>query len=345
MKISKEIKTGVIAIAAIGLLIAGINFLKGNSFFGGDDVYYAYFPNSGGVAVAGSVMVNGVPVGKIISIDLTQEQDSMKKVLIKFNIQEKNFKIPKGSVIEAGALDLFNKGIILHLNSDLSQGFYKPKDKLQGIVTVDITTQVKAYADPLVQKVQVALSSIDKMVTSFSAFWDTTATSSIKNSMKELQTAIHKFGNVAGEVETMLIEEKVKFARIMSNIESISINLKKSNDQVTAIIGNTKQITDDLVTSDFKGVINNASSTLKNLNSVLDKAQSGDGTLGKLINDTKLYDELVNTNKKLQSLVSDLQVHPERYIHFSVLGSKTKGVPLTSDEEKKLKKLLDSIPN
>lgn len=345
MKISKEIKTGVIAIAAIGLLIAGVNFLKGNSFFGGDEVYYAYFPNSGGVAVAGSVVVNGVPVGKVLSIDLTDSRDSMKKVMMTFNIQEKNFKIPKGSIIEAGALDIFNKGLILQPNPTPSQGYHLPGDKMQGIVTADISTQVKAYADPVIKKVQLALSSLDKIINSVSAFWDTTATSEIKGSMKELQIAIHKLGNVASEVESMLIDEKVKFGRIMSNVESITVNLTKSNENVAAIIGNTKKITDDLVTADFKAVISNATETLKNLNSVLDKAQSGDGTLGKLINDNKLYDELVNTNKELQNLVLDLQIHPERYIHFSVLGAKTKGVPLSGSEEKKLRNLLDSIPN
>lgn len=345
MKISKEIKTGVIAVVAIALLVAGINFLKGNSFFGGDDLYYAYFPNSGGVAVAGSVMVNGVSVGKVVDIELTNSNDSSRKVRMTFNIQEKNFKIPIGSVIEAGALDLFNKGLIIGLNPDLSKGFYKPGSTLMGLVTIDITTQVKAYADPLVQKVQTALSSIDKMVTSLSAFWDTTATSEIKGSMKELQIAIHKLGIVAGEVETLVAEEKVKFGRIMSNVESISLNLKKSNEQVTSIIGNTKKITDDLVTADFKSVISNASETLKNLNIVLDKAQKGEGTLGKLINDKTLYDELVKTNKDLQDLVNDLTLHPERYIHFSVLGAKTKGVPLTKTEEKKLRQLLDSVPN
>ena len=97
MKISKEIKTGIIAIAAVGLLIAGVNFLKGNSFFGGDDVYTVYFPNSGGVAVSGSVIVNGVTVGKVLSIDLTNSKDSTRKVVMTFNIQERNFKIPRGS--------------------------------------------------------------------------------------------------------------------------------------------------------------------------------------------------------------------------------------------------------
>lgn len=345
MKISKEIKTGVIAIAAIGLLVAGVNFLKGNSFFGGDEVYYAYFPNSGGVAVAGSVMVNGVPVGKVLSIDLTDSKDSMKKVMMTFNIQENDFKIPKGSIIEAGSLDLFNKGLILQPNPMPSKGYYSPGDKMQGIVTADITTQVKAYADPIVKKVQLALSSLDRIINSVSSFWDTTATSEIKGSMRELQIAIHKLGNVASEVETMLIDEKVKFGRIMSNVESITVNLTKSNENVAAIIGNTKKITDDLVTADFKAVVSNATETLKNLNAVLDKVQSGDGTLGKLINDEKLYNELVKTNKDLQNLVIDLEAHPERYIHFSVLGSKTKGVPLSGSDEKKLKQLLDSIPN
>jgi len=342
LKISKEIKTGVIAIAAIGLLIAGINFLKGNSFFGGDDVYYAYFPNSGGIAIAGSVMVNGVAVGRIIDIELTNDPDSMKKVLVKFNIQERDFKIPRGSIIEAGSIDLFNKGLILKMNPDISKGFFKPGDKMQGIVSVDITSQVKAYADPLVQKVQTALGSIDKMVTSLSAFWDTTATSEIKGSMKELKIAIHKLGNVAGEVELLVGEEKIKFGRIMSNIESITANIKKSNEAVNSIVGNVKKVTDEIVTADFKGVISQAEATLKNLNTVLDKAQSGEGTLGKLINDDKLYEELITTNNDLQNLVIDLQLHPERYIHFSVLGSKTKGVPLSAADEKKLRQLLDS---
>jgi len=345
LKISKEIKAGVIAIAAIGLLVAGVNFLKGNSFFGGDQVYYAYFPNSGGVAVASSVMVNGVVVGKITKIQLTNKPDSLKKVLITFNIQDRSLKIPRQSVIEAGAIDLFNKGLILKLNSDISQGYYEAGATIKGIVSVDITSQVKAYADPLVQKVQTALGSIDKMVNSLSSFWDTTATSEIKGSMRELKMAIHKLGNVAGQMESLVSDERQKFSKIMSNIESISSNLKKSNDQVTAIIGNTKKISDDLLSADFKSVISNASSTIKSLNEMLDKTKKGEGSLGKLINDDKLYNALLSTSDELQNLVDDLQLHPERYIHFSLLGAKTKGLPLTGNEEKRLRKLLDSIPH
>jgi phospholipid/cholesterol/gamma-HCH transport system substrate-binding protein len=344
LKIPKEISAGIVTILAIGLLVTGVNFLKGNSFFGGDRVFYAYFPNTGGVTPATSVYVNGVVVGKVLSVDLTGKPDSLRKVVMKFNITDDNLKIPKGSKIEAGSVDMFTKGIILTLNPDISSGFYAQNAKIQGVVSVDITSQVKAYADPISQKVQAMMTSIDKMVNDVSAFWDTSATSEIESSIREVKTAIKKFGNAAHEIEGLVAEERIKISRIMSNVEQITINLKKSNDTVKAIIGNVKRITDDLVTADFKNVIENAKNTLKSVNETLEKANKGEGTLGKLLSDESLYNELVKTNKELQNLVNDLQVHPERYIHFSVFGAKTKGVPLTNQEEQKLKQLLDSIP-
>ncbi len=342
MKISKEIKTGIIAVAAIAMLIAGINFLKGNSFFGGDEKYYAYFPNSGQLAVASSVTLNGVIVGKVLDVEYVPENNPAKKVRVVFSIQNKDVKIPVGSIVEIGSLDLFNKGLLLSVSSDLSKGYYKPGATLQGRLAVDMMAQVKSYADPISQKVQAMMSSIDEIVTSLSSFWDTTATSEIEESLRQVKIAIQRIGGVAEEVELLVVDERVKFSRIMNNVESITQNLKKSNEEVASIIGNTKKITDDMVTADFKGVISNASETLKTFNNVLGSAQKGEGTLGKLLSDDKLYNELVQTNKDMQELVDDIHMHPERYIHFSVFGTKTKGVPLTPEEEQKLRLVLDS---
>ena len=188
------------------------------------------------------------------------------------------------------------------------------------------------------------MTSVDKTLTDLSAFWDTTASSEMESSLREVKLAIKKFGNAASEIEALVVEEKVKLSRIMSNVQDITYNLKKSNDTVKAIVGNVKRITDDLVTADFKGVIENAKNTLAKVNTSLEAANNGEGTLGKLLGDESLYNELVRTNQELQNLVNDLQVHPERYIHFSVFGTKTKGVPLTNLEEKRLRNLLDTIP-
>jgi len=345
LKLSKELKAGIITLLAIGLLVAGINFLKGNSFFGGDDQYEAYFPNSGNLAPATSVYVNGVAVGKVLTVDYQPHGDSLSKVKVTFNIQDDNVRIPRGSKVEIGSVDFLNKGILLTLNSDLSHGYYKPGDKIKGTVASDLMTQVKDYADPTIQKLQSLISTVDRTVTSISAFWDTTATSKIEASMNEVQIALQRFGNVAVEVEDLVASEKVRFAKIMSNVESISGNLKASNDKITAIIGNVKKVSDDLVTINYKSVVEDAQKTIQKLNATLDAANNGEGTLGKLLHDEKLYNELVNTNKELQELVDDITLHPERYIHFSVLGAKTKGVPLSGKEEQKLRTLLDSIPD
>jgi phospholipid/cholesterol/gamma-HCH transport system substrate-binding protein len=188
------------------------------------------------------------------------------------------------------------------------------------------------------------MSSVDKMVGSLSAFWDDKATSEIEGSLREVKITIHKLGNLANEMGSFVDQEKAQFSRILSNVENITLNLKKSNEQITGVIGNVKLISDDMVGSNFKSVILDAQTTLKKINMILDETSQGKGSLGKLIHDEKLYNELVETNQELQELVDDLEKHPERYVNISVIGRKSKGLHLTSTQEKKLEKLLDTIP-
>ncbi len=345
MKISKEIKTGVIAIVSIVLLVTGINFLKGNSFFGGDKVYYAYFSNSGGLEAASSVVLNGVPVGKILKVESNLGATEEKQVKVTFNITNHNLKIPKDSKIEIGPVDLFSKGILLELGQDLTQGYYKEGDEIIGSVAVDLFTQVKAYADPVTTRLQAMVEKLDNLAKSFSSFWDETATNELQGSMQELKETIHRFGSVAKNVEALIEDEKIKLTQIFTNVESITHNLKLSNDKITQVLGNTAKLTDDFVKADFKKVITDANDVLVKFNTTLENVNKGEGTLGKLAQDEALFNELVNTNKELQSLILDLQVHPERYVHLSLIGRKVKGVPIPTEQEDKLRKLLDSIPN
>lgn len=345
MKYSKEIKTGVFAILAIVLLVLGINFLKGSSFFGGDKVYYAYFTNSGGVTAASPVVVNGVEVGKVMSVKLTSNADSSKRVLMTFTIQVDDFKIPRESKLTVGSIELLSKGLIIDPAVPRSDDdFYKPGDYIKGYVSADIINQVKLYLDPVNLKLQKLMGSIDEVVGSISAFWDTTATSSIEGSLEEVQVAIHRFGVVAADVEDLIKSEKLRISNIFSNVESITQNLKASNEKVASIIGNVEKISDDLVTADFKKIIKSAENAINSLTGVLNDINEGKGTLGKLAKDDKLYNELNKSNKALQDLLNDLELHPERYVHFSLFGKKTKGVILKPSQEEKLIHLLDSLP-
>ncbi len=344
MKYSKEIKAGFIAVLAIVIIVLGVNFLKGNSFFGGDDTYYSYMENSGQLMVASNVTLNGVVVGKVLAVEYVPNRPLKKRVKITFSIQNSSVVFPKGTIIEIGSLDLLSKGLLIQIPSNSSVAYYKPGSVLPGRLSVDMVSQVKAYADPISQKLQAMMASIDKMVGSLSTFWDESATSEIEASLKEVKIAIARFGDLAKEMQDFVGEEKLQFARIMSNVENITLNLRKSNEQISSIIGNLKIVSDDLVTADFKSVILEAQTTLKKINYILAETNAGKGTLGKLVHDEKLYNELVESNKQLQELVDDIKKHPERYINISVFGGKSKGIKLNSTQEKKLTLLLDSLP-
>jgi phospholipid/cholesterol/gamma-HCH transport system substrate-binding protein len=344
LRYTKEIKAGIIAVLAIVILVLGVNFLKGNSFFGGDVVYYSYFPNSGQLMVSSNVTLNGVVVGKVIAVDYRPQNKLDKRVKVTFNIQNDDVYFPKGTIVEIGSLDLFSKGLLIQIPANITGKNYKVGDAIPGRLSVDMVSQVKAYADPISQRLQAMMSSVDKMVGSLSAFWDDKATSEIEGSLREVKITIHKLGNLANEMGSFVDQEKAQFSRILSNVENITLNLKKSNEQITGVIGNVKLISDDMVGSNFKSVILDAQTTLKKINMILDETSQGKGSLGKLIHDEKLYNELVETNQELQELVDDLEKHPERYVNISVIGRKSKGLHLTSTQEKKLEKLLDTIP-
>ena len=345
MKISKEIKAGFIAVSAIILLVLGINFLKGYSLLGGDDTFYAYFPNSGQVMVSGNVTLNGVIIGKILDIQNVPSNPENRRVKIKFSVSESDIDLPKGTIIELGSLDLLTKGLIVNYPDQFKSGYYRPGDEIPGKLSADMFSQVKQYADPISQKLQSLILHIDGMVNSLSGVFDENGSNDITASIKELRITIKKIGDLSSEIQGFVGQEKAQFSKIMDHVESITSNLKKSSDEVSAIIGNTKKISDDLVTADFKGTILEAQTTLKKFNFMLEDVNKGSGTLGKLIHDEKLYNELVETNNELQELVDDLQAHPERYVHLSVIGGKSKGLQLTGKQEGKLKKWLDTIPD
>jgi len=346
LKVSKEFKIGLAVILSTTLLIFGVNYLKGNSFFGGDEIYYAYFPTSGTLTPSSSVTLNGVEIGKVLTVDLVNPNnytDPNKRVLIKFSVFTDGLFLAKGSGIKI-VPGVLSTGVQLQQNFIAEMGYHEVGDTLEGTVSQEITEQIETQLLPVKRKLEDLMTSIDNIVNSITVFWDTSAAHTLDQGLNEVKIAISRFGRVAYNIDNMILEEKAKLGRIFDNVENITYNFKETNLEIQKAVGNVVGLTDSLMTIDFKSAISEATVTLKKLNGILEETADGNGTLGKLLKDEQLYDELNTTNQRLQNLVDDIKVHPERYIHFSVFGSKSKGVPITKDEEKKLKKMLDTIP-
>lgn len=341
MRVSKEFKTGLVVVLSILLLIFGVNYLKGNSFFGGDEAYYAYFPQSGGLTPSSSVTLNGVEVGKVIDVQLQDPNifvEANKRVIVKFNIQDASLIPAMGASLEIvpGLLDV---GMTLKQDYT-SEKFHKVGDTLMGTVSQDIAEQLEDQILPVKAKLESLMSSIDGIVVSVNAFWDTSAAYSLDASLAEVQTAIKRFGNVAYNLDNLITDEKVKLGRILANVDKLTASLNTSMKQVNIITKNFETISDDLLTADFKSTINKATTALDEFGTLMEQVNSGEGTVGKLLKDDKFYNNLNTATSELNELVDDIKIHPERYIHISVFGAKTKGVPLTKEEEKKLRELL-----
>ena len=345
MKVSKEFKIGLAVILSTALLILGVNYLNGNSFFGGDEVYYSYFPTSGGLMPSSSVTLNGVEVGKVLGIDLVSPNvynDPNKRVLVKFSIQTNDLKIAKGSGIKI-VPGMLSTEMQIDQNFIADQGYYNIGDTLKGTVSQEITEQIETQLLPVKVKLENLMTSIDNIVNSISVFWDTSAAYTLDQGLNEVKLAIARFGRVAHNIDELVVSEGEKLSSIFSHVENITSNFKETNLEIQRVVGNMGDLTDSLLTADLKNTIVEATNTIKNLNHVLEDVAQGEGTLGKLLNDEQLYDELNRTNQRLQNLVEDIKLHPERYIHFSVFGAKSKGVPLNKEEERKLKEILDTI--
>lgn len=346
MKVSKEFKIGLAVVLATALLIFGVNYLKGNSFFGGDDVYYGYFPTSGSLMPSSSVTLNGVEVGKVLAVDLVNPNkysDPNKRVLVKFSVQTENLMIAKGSGIRI-VPGVLSTEVQLEQNFIADKGYLNVGDTMKGSVSQEITEQIESQLLPVKRKLEDLMTSIDNIVSSISVFWDTSAAYTLDQGLNNVKIAIARFGNVAYNLDNLITEEKGKLDNIFTNVEDITGKFKETNEDIQVAASNIRGITDSLTAVDFKSTIDEATETFKKLNQLIGDANDGKGTLGKLLKDEKLYDELNHTNKKLQNLADDIKNHPERYIHFSVFGSKSKGVPLTKGEERKLKEFLDTIP-
>lgn len=345
MKVSKEFKTGLVVILTTLLLIFGVNYLKGNSFFGGDDIYYAFFPSSGSLTPSSAVTLNGVEVGKVISVDLVNPSafiDPDKRVMVKFSIQHSDLRLAVGSDVQI-VPGVLSTGVQINQNFVADKGYYRVGDTLQGEVSQEIAEQLETQLLPLKRKMENLMVSVDNIVASINNFWDTSAAYTLDAGLNEVKIAISRFSRVAYNLDNLISDQKVKLSNIFDNIENISESFKETDEQIKNVVGNISELSDTLLTVDFKEAFAQATGTMKKINDLLESSAEGEGTLGKLLNDEQLYNELNQTNIMMQELVEDIKLHPERYIHFSVFGRKIKGVPLSKQEELKLREMLDSI--
>ncbi|MFH1005116.1 MAG: MlaD family protein [Bacteroidota bacterium] len=318
MKLSKEIKTGILVAISIGILIYGFNFLKGKNLFIKKNFYYAVYPSVGGLVIANPIQVNGFKVGHVQEMRFF---DSGGRIIVTMNITDSDLKIKKGSVAKIVSSDLLgSKAVDIILGQ--SNETLKSGDTLMSDIEASLQQQVDATVRPLKEKAQKLIESIDSILTVVHAVLGKNTRENLNKSFESVRHAIETFDKTSMRLDTLIATERHRISNIFSKIESISTNLANNNEKISKVIKNFSSISDTLAKANILHTIENVNLAFTQVSDVMEKINKGKGTAGMLIHDDALYKKLTSASGSLDSLLIDMKNHPKKY--FSIFGKDKK---------------------
>lgn len=318
MKISNETKVGIITISALTILILGFNFLKGKDLFKKSKKIYAVFNDLGSLSKSNEVKINGYVIGNVYGLDVKDKD--MSGIVATINLtQEVN--IPKDSKAMISSPLVGASYIVIEKGK--STDFLKPGDTLTTRVDVGILDDVKAQLTPTLTKVRSSLDTLNSVLDNVNKMLSSGNRNNIEQTLANLNQA-------SNALNGLLDNKSGALAKTLDNAKDITESLKSNTDDIKATIGNAKTASEKLAALELQPTIDELNGTIGQFKTILNKMDSKDGTLGALINDKTLYNNLSNAALGLEILLDDLRTHPKRYVNLSIFGRKDKGGALTS---------------
>ncbi len=312
MKITNETKVGILAAVAITILIVGYSFLKGNDVFSRDNEIFARYERVDGLTVSKPILVNGFQIGRVAALTLLPDG----KILAKFKVSPK-YEIPSNTIARLESTDLLGgKAIVFDLGT--SKKYAEDGDTLNANVEKNLMEQV----EPVQKKAEKIISRMDSILTSLNATINPEFQKNFNRSFASIAKTLETLEGTTKKVDNMVGSQSSRLTAIFANLESITTNFKNNNRRISSIMGNLDRMSDQLAKADVAQTVANANKAVADMQTAIDKVNKGEGSLGQLLNDKKLYNNLNNAAGNLDKLMVDLKANPKRYVHFSVFGGK-----------------------
>ncbi len=308
MNFNREFKIGLIAVITIAIFIWLFNFLKGKNILSSASYYYAVYDEIGGLEEASPVYYKGYKVGIVEDIRFLKGHPD--KLLVEYTVDNK-VKIPTHSKAVIYGADLLGTKAIKLIFSKENE-FHQRKDTLIAELEGDLQTRLSNEIMPLKAKAENLISNIDSIV------------HVVNNSRSSLRHLIVNLENSSEDLEFLMESEKDRLSAIVGNAKSITDNIENNNEQISTILNNFADVSDSLAAANFKQTLNEAEETLSALSDITNKINKGEGSIGLLVNNDSLYNNLNTLSYDLDQLIIDLNKNPKRYVHFSLFGKKNK---------------------
>ena len=303
MKITREVKTAILVISGLLLIIYLFNYLKGENLLDSSRTFYAVYNNVEGLATSAPVTISGNVVGKVQEIVFTE--DGSGKLQLKLMI-DNDFQFSKNSkaqIYETGLIG--GKAIAIILANDGSETAVDG-DFLQGTVKAGLTELVNQKLTPLQGKIENVMVSADSLLMNINDVFDSQTKTNLKSSISSLNETILSFKNTSNSINSLIAKNKEKLDSTITSFESTSANLASlTNEMAKANLGQT---------------ITELQATIDSFKNILSSIEKGEGSMGKLMKDEGLYNNIEGATKELEELLRDIKLHPKRY--FRILSKK-----------------------
>ncbi len=307
MKTSKEIKTAILVLSGIFLFIFIFNYLKGENLFNSSKKITAIYSNVEGLSISSSVTINGHKVGKVQDINFTGDGSGKLKVSM---LIDSDFNFSKNSIAELYESGLIGgKAIAIIPVYDDSESSVNG-DVLRSRIKPGLTELVNQRLTPLQEKIESVMVSADALLVNVNSVFDKKTKSEIKGSISKLEQTISSFESTSNSLQNLIESNKNSINNSLQNFSNISDNLS--------------DISETFSEAEFKQTVNVLKSSIESFNNLITNVNRGEGSMGKLFKDEKLYNNLESSLGQLESLLEDLKLNPKRYVHFSLFGKKNK---------------------
>jgi len=314
LRIKKEFIIGALVTISLALLYWGINFLKGESIFSNERVFIAVYDDVAGLEKANPITINGLQVGQVRNMYFTT--DGSANVVLELIVRN-NLDIPRNSTAKIISSDLLGSKAV-ELNLGTSNELAQSGDTLSSELEASIKEEINRQLRPLKLKAENLMSQIDTVLTMLQGLVSDDNTDNFSKSVKHIANSFENLENTTSTLDTLMSGQKNRLENILANIESITYNLKQNEENINNIMANFSAVSDSLAKIEFAKTMASVDKAMKDMASISDKINRGEGSLGMLVNNDTLYIELEKSSRELNLLLEDIRLNPKKYVRFSV---------------------------
>jgi phospholipid/cholesterol/gamma-HCH transport system substrate-binding protein len=310
-----EIKIGLMVAVTITLFILGINFLRGKGLFSSDKGYSTVYNNIQGLQESAEVRLNGLKIGQVDKIELQSNRTIKVHFLLK-----KEIKVPRGSVVQLTSADLISGTKILNLEMSNDPQILPENSVIQSKEAEGLLGNLGSQVSPMLETVTHTVVSLDTLLNTVNNIINDDTRKHLNASFASLEVSLNQLSGLATELN----KQSGELAGVIRNANSITGNLAANNAQINNTLNNLQDFSTSLKNAPVQETVDDLRKAAADLQSLVAKANNSNGSLGLLMNDKRLYNNLSTTLATLDTLLGDVKAHPGKYINVSVFGSKAR---------------------